>query len=217
MVQLIHDSVAAEAVSASLRVIPVVTAEHSHDEWPIRANDAPDMTHRDHAAPWSPRPWCCMVTETMHPSDLRCRSLPAKQALQEEIDSHHGHNWDTDNPQESDTIKTQYPEAHIARVFLVYGLKDAEDAGKEKHKWRVRAVFGGDNIRTVTGQQAVFREIASTPSTMEAARLLIFIAPFANFIILQADCVKAYLQAYMEGVPTFVKLPRAWWPDSWHK
>ena len=199
MVQLIHDSIAAEAVSASLCVIPMVTAEHSHDEWPIRASDAPDTIHRVHAAPWSPRPWCCMVTETTHPSDPRCRSFPAKHAFQEEIDSHHGHTWDTDNPQESDTVQTQHPEAHIAPVFPAYGLKNAEDPDKEKHKWRVRAVFGGDNIRTVTGQQAVFREIASTPSIMEAARLLIFIALSMNFVIPKADCIKAYILAGPHG------------------
>ena len=52
---------------------------------------------------------------------------------------------------------------------------------------------------------------------MEAARMLIFIALLMNFVTLQADCIKAYLQALMEGVPTFVKLPRACWPSSWHQ
>ena len=47
--------------------------------------------------------------------------------------------------------------------------------------------------------------------------MLIFIALLMNFVILQADCIKASLQALMEGVPTFVRLPRAWWHSSWHQ
>lgn len=113
--------------------------------------------------------------------------------------------------------QSRIPRGHIARVFPVHGIKDAEDANKETHNWRVRAVFGGNHIRTTTGLTAVFQEIHSTPLTMEAARVLIFLALYFGFIILQADCVKAYLQALMTGVPTFVKLPRAWWPADWHK
>ena len=58
------------------------------------------------------------------------------------MDSHHGHTWDTDDPQELVNIKAQYPEAHIARVFPVFGLKNAEEKDTTSHKWRVRAVFG---------------------------------------------------------------------------
>ena len=100
--------------------------------------------------------------------------------------------WETSNPQELERVKAEFPEAHIARVFPVHGIKNAEDANKENHKWRVRAVFGGNHIRTTTGLPAVFQEIQSTPSTMEAARVLIFLALYFDFVILQADCVKAY-------------------------
>ena len=34
--------------------------------------------------------------------------------------------------------------------------------------------------------------------------------------ILQSDCIRAYVQADMEGPTTFVRLPRNMWPASWH-
>ena len=96
------------------------------------------------------------------------------EALKEELDTHHDLTWETSNPQELERVKAEFPEAHIARVFPVHGIKNAEDANKENHKWRVRAVFGGNHIRTTTGLPAVFQEIQLTPSKMVAARVLIF-------------------------------------------
>ncbi len=34
--------------------------------------------------------------------------------------------------------------------------------------------------------------------------------------LLQSDCVRAYVQAKLTGLKTFVRLPRAWWPASWY-
>ena len=34
--------------------------------------------------------------------------------------------------------------------------------------------------------------------------------------MLQSDCKRAYIQAKLGGPPTFIELPREWWPPHWH-
>ena len=78
-------------------------------------------------------------------------------------------------------------------------------------------MVSGDKIRTATGEWAVFQELGAVPSTMTACRAILAIfALFDDLTLLQSDCVRAYVQAELRGTPTFVRLPKAWWPKEWH-
>ena len=51
---------------------------------------------------------------------------------------------------------------------------------------------------------------------MSACRaLLSAFAVTDDLILLQADCVRAYAQAVLKGLPTFIRLPKAWQPEAW--
>ena len=50
---------------------------------------------------------------------------------------------------------------------------------------------------------------------MTAARACLAVAVLLQLLIEQTDCLRAYVQAKLEGPPTWVGLPRAWWPKSW--
>ena len=85
-------------------------------------------------------------------------------------------------------------DPYVNRVFPVNSLKNAKDKDKKKHQRQVPAVFGRDEICIV------FCEITSTPSTMEATRVLTFMVLCMKLVIPQANCIKDYLKAYMERV-----------------
>ena len=62
----------------------------------------------------------------------------------------------------------------------------------------------------------MFADLGAVPSTMSACRaVLACYALTRDAVLLQSDCVKAYIQADMKGVPTYVRLPKAWWPKGW--
>ena len=85
------------------------------------------------------------------------------------------------------------------------------------HRWKGRIVFGGDAVKTSEGDWALFNDVGSTPSTMTAARVMIALhACHPEWELLQSDCVRAYIQATLKGPKTFVRLPKEWWPPSWH-
>ena len=72
-------------------------------------------------------------------------------------------------------------------------------------------------MRDSTGAAAIFSDIGNTPSTMAAARVAVACeAVDAELTLLQSDCKRAYTQAKFEGPPTFVRLPKKWWPAHWH-
>ena len=84
-------------------------------------------------------------------------------------------------------------------------------------KWKGRIVYGGDAIRNIFGDEVLFEDVGTVPSTMTATRCLAAAkALYPDMELLMADCLRAYTQAKMTGVTSYVRLPRAWWPAHWH-
>jgi hypothetical protein len=158
-----------------------------------------------------------MVTKTIHPKDPQAKSPPALKAIdQEKADLESLGTWDYQHPYEAENAAKLYPNCHFARLFAIVGIKNYEQA-VEHHKWKGRIVVSGDKIRTATGEWAIFQELGAVPSTMTACRAILAIfALYDGLTLLQSDCVRAYVQAELRGTPTFVRLPRAWWPKEWH-
>jgi hypothetical protein len=159
--------------------------------------------------------WCSMVTKSLHPADPMCRHPGALKAIQNELDDLRSRpTWDEENPVEADVLAIECPEAHVARIFSIIGIKNWEDPSS--HVWKGRVVFAGNNIKTATGDWALFQDMGAVPSTMAACRaILAAYAVTKGAKLFQSDCVKAYVQAEMKGTPTYIRLPKAWWPPSW--
>ena len=144
-----------------------------------------------------------------------CRSPEALGATQDELDDLRKMKaWDEENPAEADELKKNKPDVHVARIFPIVGITNWEDP--TSHKWKGRIVLAGNNIKTASGQWAMFQDIGAVPSTMSACRaLLAAYAVTENGKLYQSDCIRAYIQALMKGTETFIRLPRAWWPAGW--
>ena len=78
-------------------------------------------------------------------------------------------------------------------------------------------MFGGDDIKDSRGDFAIFEEVGSTPTSMAVCRALVagHALHYSTTELLQSDCKRAYIQAKLDGPPTFVELPKEWWPPHW--
>ena len=101
------------------------------------------------------------------------------------------------------------------------GIKNSE-MEEALQKWKARVVLGGNNIRLSDQTYAIFAESNAIPATMQAARCLLATYSMSAKVLklLQSDCIRAYVQSKLnptgKGPKTFIRLPRAWWPKSFH-
>ena len=65
-------------------------------------------------------------------------------------------------------------------------------------------------------EAAIFQNLGSSPANMEAGKAVDCFGCVAGHAIEQADAEQAYIQADIEGTPTWVALPSEAWPDSWY-
>ena len=79
--------------------------------------------------------------------------------------------------------------------------------------YKGRIVLGGHDISTASGDWAIFGDGGTVPSTMTAARVALAVAALKELEVLQTDCLRAYVQAKLTGPPTFILLPKKWWPN----
>ena len=94
-----------------------------------------------------------------------------------------------------------------------------EELGDDQKFWEARCVFQGSNVWTKTGTSAadLFAETSNAPASFAAARAGIGVAALKGFNASLRDAETAYLQGVIDThtqIPTFVELPREWWPDS---
>ena len=80
--------------------------------------------------------------------------------------------------------------------------------GDPRRKFKGRVVFQGNNVKNQNWENAVFADLGSSPSSMEAGRLVDSFGLRPGYEIQQSDAVQAYLQARIRGKPTWVLLPR---------
>ena len=108
---------------------------------------------------------------------------------------------------------TQY---HIGRLFSILVEKNAELPGDHPDKkYKGRVVFDGSSVVDQDKNVALFQELSSCPATMQACKAADSYGCFPNHVIQQADAIQAYTQAELGGLPTWVRLPKEAWPDSW--
>jgi hypothetical protein len=195
---------------------------HVDDKTTFRTAMVAKTVHRQHdSAPTRPL-WCSLVTRIVKPKSEEARSPGAVAAMEKELGNMYEKEvWDTKDVYSlhdllrDDRIK----EAMLGRAFAILGIK-GEELGVADQKWKARIVFQGSNIRTKSGTTAadLFEEVSNAPASFAAARAALGVAALRGYEATLRDAGAAYLQALMdiEGrTPTFVELPREWWPNEW--
>ena len=165
---------------------------------------------------------CALVTRVVKPKSKEADCEGAREAIRKELAKMNNVErpvWDVNDVYSlADLYKDpNLSEAMLGRVFAILGIKGAETQDPE---WKGRIVFQGSNIRTKTGVSAVdlFEEVANAPASFAAARTALAVGALKGMDATLRDAEAAYLQALIDAthrVPTFVELPREWWPDSW--
>ena len=83
--------------------------------------------------------------------------------------------------------------------------------GDERRYFKHRIVFRGNAVKDQNWDVAMFQELATTPNTLEASRYSDLLSCLPGNWVEGRDVQQAYLQADMEGMPTYIVLPKELW------
>ena len=199
-----NDNDRRRTTTRSLPALVAKTNHRSHDQVPLRPL------------------WCSLVTRIVKPKSSEAQCEGAREAMRKELGNIESKGvWDTNDVYSlTDLLRdTKIKEAMLGRAFAILGVKNEELDVKDQ-KWKARIVFQGSNIRTKSGTSAteLFEDVANSPASFAAARAALGVAALRKFQATLRDADAAYLQAMMDidgRTPTFVELPKEWWPDSW--
>jgi len=107
-------------------------------------------------------------------------------------------------------------EVHVGMIFGFVVEKNSNlFDGDERRKFKGRVVFQGNNVKNQNWESAMFADLGSSPSSMEAGRIVDAFGMRPGNDIQQSDAAQAYLQAKIRGKPTWVIIPQDQWPESW--
>ena len=128
--------------------------------------------------------------------------------------------WDDSSVIEREVLCSQADDKkgetiHVAHTMTITGVKNSKlPASQHIHKGRV--VYGGDAVKDQDGLPAMFRELHSLPTNIQAVNLTLFLGLVEGFVIQTADACAAFLQAPLSSTtPTWVTLARELWLPSW--
>eukprot|EP00959_Pyramimonas_sp_CCMP1952_P336140 7038560-Pyramimonas_sp.AAC.1 len=82
-------------------------------------------------------------------------------------------------------------------------------------KFNGMVVFGGSDVVDQDKNVALFQEQSSCPATVQASKAADAHGLFEDHDIQQADVRQARAQSKLGGTPTWVRLPKEAWPESW--
>eukprot|EP00435_Cladocopium_sp_Y103_P017887 s3960_g4.t1 len=116
----------------------------------------------------------------------------------------------------SEKAKKSGKKVHVGKVFEICVEKGSElPEGHKLRKFKGRTVFQGNYVMDENSDTALFSELGSSPATMEAGKAVDAYGCQPGHTAEQNDGVQAYTQALMEGVETWVEVPRDRWPKKW--
>ena len=73
----------------------------------------------------------------------------------------------------------------------------------------------GNQVKDEYGEAAIFNELSSSPSSMEASKAADAYGMCPGGDCQLSDAEQAYIQSLLKGPPTWVRLPRDRWPQWW--
>ena len=83
--------------------------------------------------------------------------------------------------------------------------------GDERRYFKYRIVFRGNDVKDQNWDVAMFQELVTTPTTLAASRYSDLLSCLPGNGVEGRDVRQAYLQADMEGTPTYIVLPKELW------
>jgi hypothetical protein len=130
--------------------------------------------------------------------------------------------WEEDKVREWSDVRDEARRTntrnHVGMVFGICVEKGSElPRGNPSRKFKGRCVFRGNAVRDEDHYAAVFQDLGSSPASMSAAKIADLLGLLPGCCTMLADAIRAYCQALLVGVPTWVRLPRDQWPASWSK
>ena len=116
----------------------------------------------------------------------------------------------------SQEARSQNVTVHHGSLATIVVEKNSELPDTDpSRKYKGRTVFLGDQVRDHNGESAVFEELQSAPAAMEAGRICDMYGCVSGNTLTTSDGVQAYVQAKLQGPPTWVEIPKIHWPPSW--
>jgi hypothetical protein len=107
-------------------------------------------------------------------------------------------------------------EIHTGRFFGICAGKGFElPKGDEMRKYKYRVVFQGNRVINRNWEVALFQNLGSASSTMEAGKACDAYGSIQYHDVEQADAEQAYVQADLERNTTWNALPEEAWPSRW--
>ena len=95
--------------------------------------------------------------------------------------------------------------------------KGAEFSPGDLHRvFRYRVVLRGDDVRNQYFEVGLFQDMATTPTTLEASRYCDLMSLSPDHASQLRDVEQAYLLAPMEGLATYIVLPKELWAPAMH-
>ena len=87
----------------------------------------------------------------------------------------------------------------------------------DNRKMKGRVVYQGNDVKTEKWEDAMWKELSSSPATMAGSKSADLFGNLPGNTIEQADATQAYTQAPLgEDCPdTWVRLPYEYWPKWW--
>ena len=128
--------------------------------------------------------------------------------------------WDYSTVREWDDVSREAiknkTKVHVGKIFEICVEKGSElPQGDPMRKFKGRTVFQGNNVKDEAADVALFAELGSSPANMEAGKALDAYGSMPGNRTSQGDGKQAYTQALMQGILTWIRLPRNRWPKEW--
>ncbi len=85
---------------------------------------------------------------------------------------------------------------HVGMVFGICVEKGSElPVGSPGRKYNGLVVFRGSDVRDESHYLATFQDFGSAPASMSSGKFLDFLGLLPNWVLMQADAARAYVQA----------------------
>jgi hypothetical protein len=128
--------------------------------------------------------------------------------------------WDENNPRDRadarHEARTGGFDVHLGHLCGICVAKNSEmEALYRKYKGRV--AFLGNAVVDQFRDEATFRDMGSSPAILKAATAADLYGCIRGHAIDIADGEQAYVQAEMQGTPTWICLPPDQRPSWWRK
>ena len=174
--------------------------------------------HRDKCSKERLFHWNAVVARPVGKAEI-ARVPEAKKAMDKEWNRLRDKRvWIEEKPREWDEVRAEAKknghDVHMGYLFGICVQKNSElPDNDDRKKYTCRVVFQGNRVVDHNFEAAIFQDLGSSPSTMEAAKIADFFGSAPGNVLETADAEQAHIQAEMKGTPTWILLSSASKPE----